>query len=572
MILLILFAFLAGIVTILSPCVLPVLPIILSGTVGGGKRKPFGIVTGFVLSFTFFTLALSTLVAYSGISADSLRTISGFVIVLFGISLILPQFQVFVERFFSRFANIAGGYQHPNAGYFSGVLIGLSLGLIWTPCVGPILASVITLAATSTVNAAAVFITFAYALGTSIPMFMIMMGGRALLQRVPWLLPNTGRIQKGFGILMILTAIGIFFNFDRTFQAYVLDVFPEYGVGLTKFETNQTVQEQLNKLEKSELANIAQNGDQYPMAPDFIPGGEWINSDPLTMESLKGKVVLVDFWTYTCINCIRTFPYTKSWYAKYKDQGFVLVGVHTPEFEFEKNLNNVKKAVRDFGISYPVVQDNDYATWKAYRNRYWPAHYLIDANGRIRHTHFGEGEYDQTERMIQELLKEAGKQIDDAMVDVSDNTPKGRLSPETYLGASRMELYYPSESLPIGRKEFVLSHKLPKDSFELGGVWKIEEENAVAESTAILEYNFYADKVFLVLRPETEGSNPKVKVFLDGKSVESTNNGVDVKDGVVTVDSDRLFELINLRGNPGQHLLRLEFEQPGIEAFAFTFG
>ncbi len=573
MIILIFFAFLSGIVTILSPCVLPVLPIVLSGTVGGGKRKPLGIVTGFILSFTVFTLALSTLVKLVGIPADSLRIISIIVISLFGLSLVLPYFQVLVERFFSRFANFAGGSLNQNAGFLGGILIGLSLGLIWTPCVGPILASVITLAATNNLNTATFLITFAYALGTAIPMFFIMAAGRKLFDKVPWLLPNTGRIQKIFGLSMILVALAIYLNFDRKFQSYILELFPQYGAGLTSVENNLAVTNEIKKLSGNNGEDYRDNNGIFPAAPEFIPGGEWINSSPLTIESLKGKVVLVDFWTYTCINCIRTFPYTKSWYEKYKDQGFVLVGVHTPEFEFEKNAVNVKKAVKDFSITYPVLQDNNYATWKAYQNRYWPAHYLIDAQGRIRHTHFGEGEYEETERIIQDLLMEAGKNINkDSVVSLTEQTPSRHISPETYLGFQRMEFYYPSGTLPKGVKEFNLSGNLPVNRFEFGGSWEINEEFALTGSNAVLAYNFSGNKVFLVLRPGAIGSNSKVRVYLDGKKIERENAGADVQNSEAIIDSDRLYNLVDLKNKPGQHLLRLEFDQAGIEAFAFTFG
>jgi cytochrome c biogenesis protein CcdA len=248
MIFLIGFAFLAGIITILSPCILPILPIVLSGSIGSGKRKPQGIVTGFVLSFTFFTLFLALLVKTLGISADVLRSISIIIILIFGISLLLPQFQILMEKLFSR---LSGRFavKGVHDGFLGGVVIGLSLGLIWTPCVGPILASVITLAATSDVSLAAFFITLAYSLGTAIPMFAIMYGGRGLLQKVPWLLPNTNKIQKAFGVLMILTAFGIFFNIDRRFQTYILTTFPQYGTGLTQFEDNDFVKKRLQILD-----------------------------------------------------------------------------------------------------------------------------------------------------------------------------------------------------------------------------------------------------------------------------------------------------------------------------------
>ncbi len=465
-----------------------------------------------------------------------------------------------LELLFTKLSRFAPS-QNLNTGFWPGLLLGFSLGLVWTPCVGPIIASVITLAATSSVNLTTVFITLSYSIGTAIPMLGITYGGRQALQKVPWLTNNTPNIQKGFGVLMILTALAIFFNLDRGFQTFILDKFPNYGAGLTKIEDN--------KLVDNQLQNLGTN--QYPAAPELIPGGQWFNTQPLTLASLKGKVVLIDFWTYTCINCIRTLPYTKTWYDKYKDKGFVLIGVHSPEFEFEKSSDNVKKAISDFGIKYPVMQDNNYDTWKAFNNHYWPAEYLIDAKGNIRDSHPGEGDYDQTEKKIQDLLKEAGNNITDSITQMDAQMPVTTISPETYLGSKRMEFYYPDNSLGNGTKNFNSNNNTPQNSFTLDGQWQITDENAVTGQGAILNYNFYANKVFLVLRPGT-ANNSKVKVFLDGKQVDSSNAGSDVKSGIVTIDQDKLYNLIDLKGNLGNHLLRLEFQNPGAEAFAFTFG
>ncbi len=384
MLILAFFAFIAGFVTILSPCILPILPIVLSTGLTGGHKRPLGVVAGFVLSFSLFTLFLSTLVQATGISADSLRALSVVIIIFFGLTLLLPQFQVMMEKLFSKLSSHISPKASQGSGFFGGFLLGLSLGLIWTPCVGPIIASVITLAATSSVTASAAIITFAYSLGTAIPMFAITYGGRKLLLKVPWLLKNTAKVQKVFGILMMLVAVGIFFNIDRKFQAWVLETFPQYGVGLTSFEDNDLVKEKLEDMEDAPPLKEDIDSMVYPQAPEIMPGA-WLNSEPLTLSSLRGKVVLIDFWTYTCINCIRTFPYLKNWYDKYKDEGFVLIGVHTPEFEFEKDIDNLRDALTDYDLKYPVVQDNDYKTWRAYQNRYWPAHYLIDKNGLIRY-------------------------------------------------------------------------------------------------------------------------------------------------------------------------------------------
>src|SRR3989339_1264536 len=299
MIILIAFAFLAGIVTILSPCILPIFPIILSSTIGGqntGKSRPMGVVIGFVLSFTFFTLFLSTIVRLSGISADALRLVSVLVIAGFGVSLLIPQFQVLLERLFSKLAGFIPNSQG-KTGFGGGLLIGFSVGLLWTPCVGPILASVISLAITGTVTFDAFLITLAYSFGTSIPMFLIMHGGQNALRRIPWLLSNLGRIQKLFGILMIMTAIGIFFNVDRRFQTYILNTFPQYGAGLTKLEDNELVRNILDKKSGNEVESddaakfeLDPKALKYAKAPEIIPGGFWFNSEPLTLQELRGKV------------------------------------------------------------------------------------------------------------------------------------------------------------------------------------------------------------------------------------------------------------------------------------------
>ena len=539
------FAFLGGIVTILSPCILPILPLVLSGSITGGKRRPLGVVTGFIASFTFFTLFLSAIVRATGISADALRIVAVVVIAFFGLSLVIPSLQKKMEVWFSRLAN-AGPKGNANDGYVSGVIVGLSLGIVWTPCVGPILAAIITLAATASVDLGAVIITLAYAIGTAIPLLAITYGGRNLLTSHPGLINNSLRIQKAFGVLMLITAIAIYFSWDRAFQTYILDRFPSYGTGLTKLEDNSLVQNQLKSLKTHDTPLDTLLESNYLTAPEFISGGAWINSDPLTLQSLRGKVVLIDFWTYTCINCIRTLPYTKAWWEKYKDKGFVLIGVHTPEFEFEKNTDNVRNAVRDFGITYPVVQDNNYATWQAYDNHYWPAHYLVDKNGKIRDTHFGEGDYDKTEQMIQTLLSETGVSIDQKISN-PEYTVESR-TPETYLGSARGDY----------------------SRIKTSGMFHQSQEHTSPEKGASLTYSFDAMKVFLVMRPKIPGKVGTVRVTLDGTDV-GTFSGTDVKNGIVTIDEDRLYTLITLpRG--GKHTLKLEFLDSNVELFAFTFG
>lgn len=575
MILLLVFAFIAGIVTVLSPCILPILPIVLSSSIGGketGRLRPVGVVLGFVASFTFFTLFLSTLVRVSGVPASFLRLFSVAVIAAFGISLLVPGFQKLVEKLFSFLVRFAPQGQ-AKTGFFAGFVVGLSLGLLWTPCVGPILASVISLAITGTVTFDAFLITLTYSIGTSIPMFLVMIGGRSALQKVPWLVANTSKVQKAFGVLMIVTAIAILTNVDRKFQTFIIDTFPQYGVGLTRIEDNAVVQKQLEMLNE--------NGSDAPVigkpmfdlldpqgiaAPEIIAGGEWFNSDPLSLKSLKGKVVLVDFWTYSCINCQRTFPYLREWWSKYESKGLVIIGVHAPEFEFEKDPKNVSKAIEDFQLSYPVVQDNNFDTWRAYSNRYWPAKYLIDKDGFIRYTHFGEGDYDATEGAIQELLQETGAPDVSLEVDNPDYQIYGR-TPELYLGYSRIEyLASPERIRADGVASYTIPTSLPENYFAFDGNYFITKEYTNPKKGAALELNFESREVFLVMNPAAEVA--KVKVSVDGKEQYF---GEDVVDGVVTVDSDRLYKLVDL-STPGKHTLRLEFLDDNAELFAFTFG
>ncbi|MEN9327926.1 MAG: hypothetical protein RI947_734 [Candidatus Parcubacteria bacterium] len=562
MIFLILFSFIAGVVTILSPCILPILPIVLSGSVGTGKKRPFGIVTGFIISFTFFTLFLSTLVKLTGVSADFLRTFSVIIVLLFGISLLIPRVQLYMEQLFSKLARFTPKTQG-DTGFTGGLAIGISLGLVWTPCVGPIIASVITLAASSNINAATFFITLAYSIGTAIPMLAITYGGRTLLQKVPWLLKNTGTIQKLFGVLMILTALAIALNFDRTFQSYILEKFPQYGTGLTKLEENETVSKALKDLRSAP-------SDTSQTAPELIPGGEWFNSPPLTIASLRGKVVLVDFWTYTCINCVRTLPYIQSWHTKYASKGLVIIGVHTPEFAFEKKASNVRLAIADFKLTYPVMQDNNFDTWNAYSNQYWPAKYLIDKDGRIRYTHFGEGEYDKTEEIIKQLLNETGADVQNIPVSNQSYETYAR-TPELYLGNSRIQYLSSPENIIVDKKmQFTEPTALPANSFAYTGSWTVGEERAMPHKGAKLTLQFDAKNAYLVMRP-LAASPGRIRVLLDGAVVTTANAGVDVKNGVVTIASDRLYTLINLP-KAGKHTLILEFLDDNLELYAFTFG
>ncbi len=556
---LLLFAFLAGIVTILSPCILPLLPIILSSSVTGSKKYPWGVVTGFILSFTFFTLFLTAVVDATGLSANFVRTLAIVVVFGFGLVLVVPKLQVLFEIFASKLATKGQKIQSKSdhAGFKSGCFVGLSLGLVWTPCVGPILASVISLALVGAANSQAVFITLAYAIGTAIPMLAILYGGRTLVQKVPALTRNLGRIQKVFGVLMILTAIALFFNFDRQFQSYILEKFPNYGAGLTQFEENEKVQKQLDVLRGTDSFSTG-DLDEVKPAPELIQGGEWFNSDPLTLEELEGKVVLVDFWTYSCINCIRTLPYLRAWHEKYSDDGLVIIGVHAPEFEFEKNPNNLRKAIEDFELEYPIMQDNNFETWRAYENHWWPSKFLVDHEGQLVYNHHGEGKYEETEQLIQKLLSEAGYEPTDSVFDASYSTTRGR-TPETYLGYRRTKRFASGEIKKDEMSVYGYPESLEENEYAYSGGWTFFEKHSLAEKGSKLKINFSAQNVYLVMSPALD-EQVRVAVYVDGEQVKT-----------VTVDADELYTLAEL-DQGGTHELELEFLDGNTKVYAFTFG
>ncbi len=573
MLLLIAFSFLAGVTTIIAPCVWPILNIIFSSSLQNkSKSRPLGITLGIILSFSVFTLSISYLVSLFHINPNIFRLFSTAVIAVLGLCMLIPTFSLFLESLISKLSSRFGSAPQKNGSGFSGGFItGLSLGIIWSPCAGPILAAIALLASTRAVTYSAVFVTLSYALGAGIPLFLFSLGSQKLLAKTRFLSPYTGIIQKIFGVVMILTAFAIYNNYDQVLSVDLLNAFPSLSAASNSFETNQAVSSTLNSLKGQANQAPLENQGQ---APDFIGITNWLNtSAPISIKDLRGKVVLVDFWTYTCINCIRTLPFVTSWYDKYHTQGFVVVGIHTPEFEFEKDTGNVESAIKRFNIHYPVAQDNNYATWNNYNNQYWPAEYLIDSQGNIRETNFGEGNYAQTEEHIQQLLKEAGQSsVSAGLVNMSDQTPTDQnLSPETYLGSNKAQYFYPDQTLNNQTKQFTLSPNLPVDSFDLGGEWYIEPNVAVSGNSAVLEYNFHAGKVFLVLQPP-DMKQGTIRVFLDGKALTGQDAGTDVKNGVVTVDSDRLYNLINLKGSSGAHLLHLEFQTPGVRADAFTFG
>src|SRR3954465_3368751 len=418
MVLLILFAFLAGIGTALSPCVLPVLPLALGAGATGGHRRPLGIVTGLALSFTFVTVAFVYVIHWLGLPDDLLRNIAIVGLICFGIALAVPPIGDRLEAGLSRLAP-QGAARRGGDGFGSGLLVGFGLGAVYTPCAGPILAGVITLSASQSFTAGRLATALAYGIGSAVALYFLMLGGRRVTRRLS---ARSGRFQQALGGVMVAVAVLMLANVDTRFQNAIASDLPSFLVNPTGgLEKSRDVSKQLAAAHgggrRPAETRAAAPGSPLPTlgaAPEIQGTQDWFNTPgdrPLSLASLRAqhRVVLVDFWTYTCINCIRTLPQLKAWDAKYRRDGLTIVGVHTPEFPFEKDAGNVRDAVAQDGIKYPVAQDNKYATWNAYGNQYWPAHYLIDANRQVRYVHFGEGAYGKTEKAIRSLLAEAGR-------------------------------------------------------------------------------------------------------------------------------------------------------------------
>src|SRR3954452_15111430 len=574
MVLLILFAFLAGIGTALSPCVLPVLPLALGAGATGGKRRPLGIVTGLAISFTFVTVAFVYVIHWLGLADDLLRNIAILGLIAFGIALAVAAVGDKLRAWLSRLVP-AGAARRGGDGFGSGLLVGFGLGAGYTPCAGPILAGVITLSASQTFTAGRLATALAYGVGSAVTLYFLMLGGRRLTRRLS---KRSGRFQQGLGAAMVVVAVLMAFSVDVRFQNAIASDLPSFLVNPTgDLEDSGSVKKQLADVRGSkghEETGDASNLPKMFTAPAIRGTQEWFNTPgdkPLSLASLRGRhrVVLIDFWTYTCINCIRTLPQLKAWDAKYRDAGLTIIGVHTPEFPFEKDAGNVRAAIAQNGIHYAVAQDNDYATWNAYANQYWPAHYLIDANGQVRYVHFGEGKYQETERAIRALLEEAGEGGGLGGTSRPDmEKPTSLATPETYLGSQRAERF---DNGPIraGVHDYGNSSAKPRpDHLAYRGTWKISPEGAEAGAGARLLVNFRAREVYLVL-----GSRDRpraMKVLLDGKPIAADRAGPDVHGGVVRVGAQRLYRLVSLPKS-GDHLLELRPEA-GTRGYAFTFG
>ena len=579
MVLLLSVAFVAGIVTVLSPCILPILPVVLASA-SGGRRRPLAVIIGLVASFAAFTLVISQIVMQLGLPANVLRLAAVVVIGLLGLAMIVPALTARVEMLLSRLPGLAP-QQQSDDGWRGGLVTGATLGLVWAPCAGPILAAITTLAATQRVSLGAVAVALTYSIGVGVPLLAIAYGGHALITRLPALSRHTAGVQKVFGGLMIVTAALIAFNVDVTLSAQAASLLPaDWSRRLTAIETDPAVISELRALAGNNSGNETPAATQAPSvavasdlpimgkAPEFAGISNWINSGPLTMAGLRGKVVLVDFWTYSCINCIRTLPYVTQWYERYKDQGFVVVGVHSPEFAFEHETANVTQATKQYHITYPVAQDNALRTWSAFDNIYWPAEYLIDAQGNVRHTQFGEGDYDQTERAIQSLLAEAGRPATTAVTQPGRVPISSGQSPETYVGMDRQGQFAAQERPVQGKSQtYSLPASLSLNEFAVSGQWTFNGESASEmQAGAKLVYSFRAKDVYLVMTSEQPVN---VKISIDA-GLANHSEDVNAQD-VLTVSESRLYHLVSL-DEMQQATVTLEFTGPGVDVYAFTFG
>jgi cytochrome c biogenesis protein CcdA/thiol-disulfide isomerase/thioredoxin len=539
-------AFLAGLITALSPCVLPVLPILLAG--GASGRRPYGIILGLVGSFSVFTVIGASLLDSLGLPQDALRNLAIALLFVLAATLLVPRLAGLAERpllFLTR--------RRPRT-ESNGVVLGLSLGLVFVPCAGPVLAAVTALSATGSGGLETFFVAVAYALGAALPMLAIAVGSRRLTRGVGLLRRHAEGTRRAAGALLGVAAFAIALGVDQRFTTAV----PGYTEALQeRIERSSTARRELSKLRRTgSQAPLAAEGEaaagEAPLAPELEGIVEWVNSDPLSVRQLRGRVVLVDFWTYSCINCLRTLPHLKAWDRAYRDDGLTIVGVHAPEFAFERVPDNVRAAVRKLEIRYPVALDNDFATWTAYANEYWPAKYLIDRKGRVRYFHFGEGEYDETEQLIRRYL---GETVGDEVAGIADRTPSGQTTPESYLGYARLDRFVGSRVVAGKEATYRFPRWLAQDQLAYSGRVRVEPERLVAGRDARLRLQFLAREVNLVL-----GGQGSLEVLLDGE-----------RRRVVQIGGEpRLYNLLRLP-ELSEGLLELRFT-PGLAAYAFTFG
>jgi len=565
-----LIGFLGGLITGISPCILPVLPVIfLSGGVQSArsedgvqtvsKWRPYAVIGGLVVAFSVFTLLGSLLLALLNLPQDLLRWAGIVVLVLIGVGLIVPAFQHILEKPFSWIPQKNVGTDR------GGFVLGLALGAVYVPCAGPVLAAITVAGSTGRIGPETVVLTLTFALGAALPLLVFALAGRRVAERVKTFRKNQNKIRITGGILMIALAIGLVFNVPQLLQRLV----PDYTSALQdQFSNSETIAEELDlgglvndqNKDLDKCSNGATELESCGTAPDIKGITEWFNTpgnEAIDLADLKGKVVLVDFWAYSCINCQRSIPHINAWNDAYEDAGLEVIGIHSPEYAFEKEPRNVKAGAENFGIEYPVALDNSLSTWTNYRNRYWPAHYLIDAEGTVRHVKFGEGGYANTEKLIRELLTDANPDVTlPAATDTEDDTPEsGATTPESYFGLGKEVNYAGDGDYRSGTNDYTFPTKLAKNSFAFDGSWAIDFQNAkpVGDEGRIgLKYT--ASEVRIVLAGEGT-----VTVSIDGKTKEIPVSG--------TPQSYQLLKTDEI----GSGTLVVTLSE-GLEAYSFTFG
>ena len=547
MLLLLGIAFLAGVITAISPCVLPVLPILLAGGASSTNRfRPYAIVAGLVLSFTTFTLAGAALLSALGLPEDLLRDVAIAALFLLAATLIWPRLAWLLERPFLFLTR-----RRPAADS-NGLVLGLSLGLVFVPCAGPVLAAVTALAATGSVSIRVVLVTAAYAIGAGLPMLAIAIGGQRLSTGLGALRTHAATTRRIAGVIVGATALAIALGADTRFTTAL----PGYTQTLqNKVERSGSAQSELRKLRGGgEALAASATSSRAPQAPAFRKIDVWLNTpdgNPVSIAGYRGKVVLVDFWTYSCINCLRTLPHLEAWDRAYRRAGLRIVGIHTPEFAFEHVPSNVRSAVARLGVKYPVGLDNSYGTWDAYRNEYWPADYLVDRSGKVRFTHFGEGSYGETEHEIRQLL---GERASAPRTRVADETPTEVTTPESYLGYARLANF--SQLVHYDqRARYRFPERLAQDELAYAGDWTVQPTRIVAGASARLRLHFRARDIFLV-----SGGQGKLEILVDGNPLRT----------ITVSGAPRLYTIAHFpRVERG--LLELRFA-PGLQGYAFTFG
>ncbi|MBV8220804.1 MAG: redoxin domain-containing protein [Solirubrobacterales bacterium] len=597
MLLLMLFALIAGAGTAITPCVLPVVPALLASSATGGRRRPIGIVIGLGFTFTIAIVLLAQLVKGVGLASGAARTLAIVVLIVFGLALLIPDVTARVEAPLSRLGRF--GPKSRGTGFWSGLGVGAALGFVCAPCAGPILAAVTSVSASSGANARVVLVAISYAVGLSSVLLVYAFAGRAAIDRIR----RVGRgntINRALGVVLLATGVLMVFNVDVRFEeALAKDAsLPAILVDPTRsLENSSAVQNRLASLRPTSRFVTAQKeastrpvspaaerdvaipGVKTPAltdlgtAPDFTGTEDWFNTPgdrPLSLLQLRGHVVLVDFWTYTCINCLRTLPFLEGLYAQYHKYGLDIVGVETPEFTFEQEASNVRQAISSDGIKYPVAQDNKYGTWDAWQNEYWPAEYLIDAKGQVRHYQFGEGDYKQSEAAVRALLADAGAtSLPPPMTATAIMASAGLGTPETYLDTQPRQQDFATK-LFAGNRDYPGASSLSLNEFALKGPWNASSESITAVgSGASISGAVQAAKVYLVLT--SAGNVPRQgRVLLDGQPIPNAHAGADVKNGVVTVTGERLYSLVSFP--TAQDFTFTVQLPPGVSAYDFTFG